>query len=66
MFYTDDPARDYDRYCEETEKELEHLPFCEDCGERIMDDYCYSDGDLVVCEECLERNYKKRTEDFMR
>lgn len=53
MFYSDDPAADYDRYCAHQEKELERLPICDGCGERITDDYLYEIGGQLFCEECM-------------
>lgn len=52
--YTDDPARDWDAYCEEQERKAKKLPICSQCGERIYDDYVYViDGELY-CEDCID------------
>lgn len=54
MYYSDDPAADYDRYCYEQEKELEQLPTCDECGEKITTDFLYQIGNNVFCENCIE------------
>lgn len=61
MIWTDDPARDYDRYCAEQEQLAERLPVCEGCGERIYDDYYWQFGDEVFCENCAKRLFRKIT-----
>lgn len=63
--YSDDPVRDYNRYDAEREDELEKLPVCDYCGERIQDDYYYEIGDEIICPDCLEHNFRKNTEDFI-
>lgn len=65
LYYTDDPVSDYERYSAELEGYGKLLPDCDDCGERITDDYCYTDGDTVICEECLKRNYRKSVDDLI-
>lgn len=62
---TDDPIADYDRYCAEEEQARELLPECSECGRKIEDDCCYQINDEIICEECLERNYRKYTVDLM-
>ena len=46
------------------DKWLEQLPECEHCGKTIQDDFYYEINDAVLCEDCLNDNYRKRTEDF--
>ena len=48
LYYTDDPVSDYERYSAELEGYGKLLPDCDDCGERITDDYCYTNGDTVI------------------
>ena len=65
MFYSDNPAWDYDRYCEEREEQMQKHPECSCCGEYITDDFCYViDGD-IYCEECLKDEFRRLTEDLM-
>lgn len=54
MMWTDDPIRDYDRYCAEQEREMERLPRCSECDEPITDDFCYYINGEYICEECMK------------
>lgn len=65
MMYTDDPIRDFERHDAEREAAIELLPVCCECGERILDDFCYEINDVIICEECLRDNYRKLTTDCM-
>ena len=54
----------YDAWVEHDREEqdaLELLPVCEECGEPIQDEFCYSTVDGYVCEECLNKYYRIRT-----
>ena len=53
MQYTDNPARDWDAYCEAQEREAERHPRCSKCGERINEWVYDLDGDLF-CEDCID------------
>lgn len=44
---------------------MELLPYCDECGKRIEDEFLYDLDGCLVCEECLEQNHRKHTEDFM-
>ena len=46
-------------------KQLEELPVCEICGEPIQDDHLYLINDEFVCPDCLDREFKKRTDDYV-
>lgn len=66
MFFTNDPVADYDRYCAALEREMERLPECACCGNRITDDFLfYIEGD-VYCEECMKDNFRRPTDDFIK
>lgn len=55
----------YDRHEAEQERKLAKLPDCDYCGEPITDDHYYDlDGD-IVCQECLDSNFKKRVDDYV-
>ena len=55
----------YAAHEKEQQRRLEKLPVCEYCGETITDDHYYDlDGD-IVCQECLDHNFRKRVEDFV-
>ena len=65
MFYTDDPAADYDRYQDEQDKQLQKLPKCSYCDEHIQDDHLYEINDELICEECLKDNFRKLVDDYV-
>lgn len=56
MCWTDDPARDYERWERDQERARRRrerdLPICDKCGEHTSD-YEYIDG-MCFCRECLE------------
>ena len=57
----------YDDYEAEQERKLARLPKCFECGEPIQDEDCYElDDERIVCPRCLNRYYRKDTEDFIR
>lgn len=63
--WTDNPILDYERYADEQQEALERCPICEICGEYIQDEHYYEINDEAVCQECLDNEYKRRTEDYM-
>lgn len=63
MYYTDDPERDFLRRDAEQEDELSRLPVCDICGEPIYEHYYDLGGDRV-CEECLNKNFRREVEDI--
>lgn len=65
MYRTDDPHADFDRWDADQADAIALLPVCCDCGEPIFDDFCYQIYDEVLCEECLNQNYRKVTTDLM-
>ena len=65
MPYTNDPIADYHRYDDEQQKKLERLPECAECGHPITDEDCFEINDELICEECLDNNHRKKTEDFI-
>lgn len=66
MFYSDNPIRDYDRYCEEQEREMEKYPECAVCGKRITDDFLYHINGDIYCLECMEDEFRRPTDDFIK
>lgn len=66
MFYrTDDPVLDYYNWEAAEAAELEKLPKCAECGEPIVDDFCYEiDGELI-CEHCLKDNHRHWVEEYI-
>lgn len=49
----------------EQTKRLEELPVCEICGEPIQDEHLYLINDEFVCPACLERDFRKDTDDYV-
>ena len=66
FFRTDDPVADFTRYDAEQQKELEKCPKCSECSEYIQDEHYYEINDEVVCEECINQNYRKSVEDYVK
>lgn len=55
----------WEQHDRERERELQKLPKCDECGERIQDDYLYEINGELVCIECLDKNHCKHTEDYI-
>ena len=60
---TDSPDIDFLKHDAEQQKELEKCPKCSMCDEYIQDDFLYEINDEVICEECLNDNFRKQVED---
>ena len=65
MYYTDNPERDFLRHDRRQERERAKLPVCWYCEEPIQDEEFFLVNDIVFCEECMNRNFRKRTEDYI-
>lgn len=52
-----DPAHEWDKHCEQQERELAKRQVCDCCGEPIMEDHCYRIFGEYVCQDCLEEDY---------
>ncbi len=65
MYRTDDPIADFNRHEEEVEEAMELLPDCSVCGEKIQEDYCYEINDELICESCLNEEFRKPTAYFV-
>lgn len=62
---TNDPVSDFNRYDAMQQRELERCPKCDYCDEHITADNYYDlDGD-IVCEDCLDRYFKRFTDDYI-
>lgn len=64
-FRTDDPVADFERHDREQERQLSELPVCEICGKPIQDENLYLINDEFVCQECLDRDFRKDTDDYV-
>lgn len=60
-YYSDDPVKDYDRYCNDLEAELDKLPKCDDCNNPIQDEEAYYINDCWICEDCMS-SYKREVQ----
>lgn len=67
MFRSDDPGADFDRWDMEQERRRARLPVCEDkkCRKRIEDENYYEVDGEILCEKCMNRRYRKFTEDYI-
>lgn len=65
MYYTDNPVADFHRYDAERQAEIERLPICSECDERIQDEYCFEINGEYICEHCMEENHRKAVEDIL-
>lgn len=63
MMWTDDPIRDAANYDAEQERIIEQLPLCDECNERIQDEYYYEVRGWVICPSCME-DHRKWNLDF--
>ena len=55
----------FDRYDAEQTTALEKRPVCSYCDNHIQDDFLYEINDELICEECLNDNFRKNVEDFI-
>lgn len=65
MYLSDDPAADWDRFCDAEEQELSLRPRCSICDDIIMDDECYKINDEFICSECIENKCRVYTENYI-
>ena len=64
-FRTGDPLEDFNRRDREQSEYLESLPVCERCCKPIQDEHLYLINDEFVCQECLDRDFRKRVDDYI-
>ncbi len=57
MYRTDDPLADFDRYEADREAELEKLPECAYCGERITEAFAFHIDGEWYHKDCFESEY---------
>lgn len=60
--YTDDPVADFGAWDEEQTRKEAKLPVCDYCNEAIQDDYYYYINGEIICEKCLDDNFKRDVE----
>lgn len=56
MYYSDDPARDAERYMADLDKRLARRPVCDCCGENIQDEMALRYKGIYLCEDCMDYN----------
>jgi NAD-dependent SIR2 family protein deacetylase len=61
-FYTDEPARDFDRWDMEQARREARLPVCEKCKKRIKDDDYFDVYGEILCEEHMKEKFRMSTE----
>lgn len=59
MMWSDNPVADYERYSAEQERRLDKLPRCSCCDEPIQDDFAYYINDEWICDECMDRDFRR-------
>lgn len=59
-----DPLDDFDRLDRKQAEAEARLPICDEYGHRIHDEYYYEIDGEILCEECMNRRYQRRTEDY--
>lgn len=62
---TDNPLADFESHDAECSRWLASRPECSICGEPIQEDTCFEINDEVICEDCLNDNYRKAVEDIV-
>lgn len=65
VYISGDPIADFNNWDAEQSRELEKLPRCSECHNRIMGDYYYEINGEVMCEVCLEEGHRKWVEDYV-
>lgn len=55
----------WEAHDEEQEEGLSKFPKCIYCGDRLTEEYVYVIDGGVVCEQCLNDNYKKPIYEFI-
>lgn len=55
----------WEQYDQECEDWLERQPRCDHCGIHIQKEHLYDFCGEIVCQECLDDKFKKRTDDYV-
>lgn len=63
--YSDDPAADWDAYCEAMDEEEREMiasaPKCEECGRSVAEadsSYCYEFDGVYFCVDCMDKKLR--------
>ena len=65
MSYIPDNYDKWARHDAEQEAELNKLPECCECGEKIQSEHCYEINGEYLCPVCLVDNHRKAVEDIV-
>lgn len=65
MGFTDDPIKDFERYERRKQQWLDSLPVCEHCNEPIQDENLMDFEGTLYHLECAEREFKRKTENYI-
>lgn len=60
---TDDPAADWQTFCDENEERAKKYPICSCCGQHIFD-YIYRLDGEIYCDDCALDWLKKQREEI--
>lgn len=63
-FRLGDPDEDFARLDMEQARYEARLPKCDCCGEPIQDDYYWEIDGEILCQTCLNEQYRKFTDDY--
>ena len=55
----------FERYEAEQERRLAMYPVCNSCGRRITDDTYFEINDKIYCEDCLNDEFGRSTDDYL-
>ena len=66
MMFTNDPLHDFNMHEAEIEQLMERLPECSYCGEKVQDEFLYCINDEIICNQCLNDNFRKETEYYVK
>ena len=66
MMNSGDPYKDSTIYEAIQYEKEKNQPHCCICGEAIWDDDLYDVLDALYCEECMKKQYRRNTEDYVR
>jgi formylmethanofuran dehydrogenase subunit E len=54
----------WERHNNRQEQDLAQSIHCEYCGKPIQDDYCYEINGDILCEKCLNDNFRRSTDNY--
>lgn len=64
-FYTDNPVADAEAYAAYQDRQLQKLPVCRKCKERIQDDTCFMINDDAYHDGCARKLFEVWVEDLI-